>query len=466
MKESVKKLFRTFALINSTTYMEKSFKALLGTAILASFLFLPGQASAQKDSLKNEVSIGLESMIHGEICGGGLPRAAASTENKSAFVLGRTRLKVNFKRDGLEAYAALQNMAIWGAKGNQALNLYEGWVKLSSRHGFFAQAGRMALAYDDERIIGPNDFAAASLTHDVARLGYEGHGHKLHAILAWNQNGNNIYYGTYYDGGGQLYKTLQTLWYHYDVPGFPLGASLLFMNMGQQAGVDGKADNPARVEYQQMTGGYLKYHPKFFTLEGSYYRQTGQLVSEEKNSKPVDAWMASVKASVNPWERMGFVLGYDYLSGDDFIPVPYGGQFGLPRHAVEKGFTPLYGSRNQFYGLLDFFYESSYSHGFTPGLQNAFLGISGTPLPELSCSATYHYLAVATKLTDLSSTLGHCIDLQASWKVAKDIRFVAGYSLMVGTETMARLKQEGSGNQAHWGWFSLVVTPSIFQSRW
>lgn len=447
--------------------MGKPFNTLLGTAILAaSCLLLPGKAFAQKDSLKNEVSIGLESLIHGEICGGGLPRIAQSTENKSAFLMGRTRLKLNFKRDGLQAHATLQNLAVWGAKDNQALKLYEGWVKLTSLHGFFAQAGRIALAYDDERIIGPNDFAAASLSHDVVRLGYEGHGHKLHAILGWNQNWSNIYYGTYYDDGSQLYKTLQTLWYHYDVPGFPLGASLLFMNIGQQAGKDGDTANPARVEYQQMAGGYLNFHPKYFTLEGSYYHQGGQMVFDDKKTGPIQAWMASVKASVNPWERLGFVLGYDYLSGDDFIPVLYGGQLGLPWHAVEKGFTPLYGSRNQFYGLLDFFYESAYSHGFTPGLQNTFVGISGKPLPTLSCSATYHYLAVATKLTDLSSTLGHCIDLQASWKVAKDIRFVMGYSLMVGTETMALLKQEGSENRAHWGWFSLVITPSIFQSRW
>ena len=429
-------------------------------------LLLGWTAKAQTDTLNNQLSLGLEFLSHGEICGGGLPRASASTENRSAFLFGRTRLKVDYERKGLQAHAVLQNKAVWGMKGNQALNLYEGWVKMTSRHGLFAQVGRVALSYDDERIIGTNDFATAALSHDVLLLGYEGHGHKVHAILAFNQNGENVYYGTYYNGGAQYYKTMQTLWYHFDVPKFPLGASLLFMNIGQQAGQEGNANNPVRVEYQQMMGGYLKYHPQFLTLEASYYRQAGQLVNETF-SKPIKAWMASVKVTANPWERLGLLAGYDYLSGDDYVPVVYGGRLGLPQHAVEGGFTPLYGSRNKFYGMMDYFYESAYINGFTPGLQNAFIGVSGSPLTSsLSCGITYHFLAVATHLEGLSRTLGHSIELQASYKFSKDIALAVGYTQMTGTETMARLKQEGSSNHAHWGWFSLIVSPSLFSTRW
>ena len=435
-------------------------------AIVATLLLWPGSAAAQTDSLKNKISLGLEFLTHGEICGGGLPRAAESKENLSAFLFGRARLKVDYERKGLQAHAVIQNSAVWGMTGNMNLGLYEGWVKMTSRHGLFAQVGRVALSYDDESIIGTNDFANAALSHDVLRAGYEGHGHKVHAILAFNQDGKNVYYGTYYASGAQLYKTMQTLWYHYDFAKFPLGGSLLFMNLGLQAGKEGDKNNPVRVEYQQVFGGYLKLHPQYFTLEGSYYRQAGQLVDDEKLSKPVKAWMASVKGTVTPISRLTFLLGYDYLSGDDFVPMTYGGQLGLPRHQVEGGFTPLYGSRHQFYGMLDYFYESAYINGFTPGLQNAFAGVSGEPFTNLSCSLTYHYLAVATPLADLSSTLGHSLELEAAYSFSKDIKLVAGYTFMMGTETMARLKQEGSGNRAHWGWFSLVVSPSLFSGRW
>ena len=467
---------------------------------------------AQTDSLRQEsrqLNLGISFLTHGEACGGGLPRSAdgsTPTEDRSSFLLGRFRLNVDYERlwerlrvgerssgmgngtpgmrqtggrggtpgmrPGLQAHAVIQNSAVWGMNGNQALKLYEGWVKMTARSGLFAQVGRVALAYDDERIIGPNDFATASLSHDVLRAGYEGCGHRAHVILAYNQTGDQVYSGTYYDNGAQLYKTMQTVWYHYDVPKFPLGASLLFMNIGQQAGIAGNAQNPPSTKYQQLFGGYVSTdlgrlfgkscRPKLVTLEGSYYRQTGKLVNDEKKPVRIKAWMASVKATVMPSDRYGLVLGYDYLSGDDYVPVVYGGTLGLPYHGVEGGFTPMYGSRTKFYGMMDYFYESAYTQGFTPGLQNAFLGLTGKPAPQLSCSATYHYLATATELSGLDRTLGHSIELQASYKFSGDISLAAGFTQMTGTETMDRLKQGNAGKRARWGWFSLIVSPSLF----
>ena len=416
-------------------------------------------------------------LTHGETCAGGLPKGAE--EDKSHFLLGRFRLIADYERQGLQAHATLQNTAVWGMAGNKTLGLYEGWVKMTARNGLFAQVGRMALAYDDERIIGPNDFASAALSHDVLRVGYEGKGHKVHAILGYNQNASNTWTGTYYENGAQYYKTMQTVWYHYDVPKFPLGVSLLFMNTGLQAGVnDPEAwdykTNPPRTEYQQMFGGYINCHPRHLTLETSYYRQTGKQVYADKNSMDIRAWMAGVKATVKPSDQYGFTLGYDYLSGDDYIPVTYGGTVGLTLQTVEKGFSPIYGSREKFYGIMDYFYESAYINGFTPGLQNAFVGVSAdldlsplsSTLSPLNLNATYHYLATATNLEKLNSTLGHSIELQASYRFAKDIALTANYTLMFGTETMNRLKQGTGSKTARWGWFSLVVSPSLFTTRW
>jgi hypothetical protein len=446
---------------------------------------MPQTGGAQSDSTQNTLSFDLHMLTHGETCAGGLPRGAA--EDKSHFLLGRFRLIADYQRQGLQAHAVLQNLAVWGMSGNKALNLYEGWVKMTARNGLFAQVGRIALAYDDERIIGLDDFASAALSHDVLRIGYEGHGHKVHGILGYNQNASNAWSGTYYVDGAQYYKTMQTVWYHYDVPKVPLGVSLLFMNTGLQAGypeVDQNKDpegynkyryNPAHTEYQQMFGGYVNFHPKHLTLEASYYRQTGKQV-DLKNMGSIDirAWMVGVKAAVNPTESYGFTMGYDYLSGDDYVPVTYGGNFGLPLKSVEGGFSPIYGSREKFYGIMDYFYESAYINGFTPGLQNAFVGVSGNlklsalnaKLSTLNLGVTYHYLATATKLDRLNSTLGHSIELRASYSFTKDISLTASYTLIKGTETMDRLKQGEGGKTARWGWFSLVVSPSLFTTKW
>lgn len=439
------------------------------TILATAALLLPwNRANAQKDSLKNQINLKLEVMAHGEICAGGLPRAAKSQEDHSSFLFGRTRITAEYLRKGLQVHATLQNLAVWGMKGSQALNLYEGWAKISSRQGLFAQVGRVVLSYDDERIIGANDMATAALSHDVVRLGYEGHGHKFHAILAYNQNSENVYSGTFYSGGAQAYKTMQTFWYHYDFSKIPLGASLLFMNMGLQAGsMDPTINVDPKVVFQQMMGTYINLHPKNFTLEASAYLQRGQTVVGDIKPYPIQAWMASVKANYTPTEKWGFVLGYDHLSGDDFVPVDYGGNpLGLPDHKIFKGFTPLYGSRTQFYGIMDYFYESAYSSGFTPGLQNAFVGVTSSPVKPLSCGLTYHYLAVATHLDKLSPTLGHSLELNVSYTFTKDISLSIGYTFMSGTETMACLKREGASKQAHWGWFTLLITPNLFTARW
>lgn len=431
-------------------------------------------AKAKPDSLKvNNLNIDLNFLTHGEICAGGLPRDDVKDEEQvgkggtSAFLLGRVRLILGYQRQWLEARLVTQNTAVWGMSNNMAMNLYEGWVKAKAPFGLFGQVGRIALSYDDERIIGANDFATASLSHDVLRFGYEGHGHQAHIILAFNQNGNNVYSGNYYVGGAQAYKSMQTVWYHYDIPKFPLGFSLLFMNMGLQAGLVGEPNNPPRVEYQQIFGGYIKSTPKYFSIEASYYRQRGKIVvSDHLVPKPIDAWMASAKITGKPIDQLGITLGYDYLSGDDFVPVLYGGsRWGLPNHKVYKGFSPLYGSRTKFYGILDFFYESAYSHGFTPGLQNAYIGVSGQPFANFTCALNYHYLMVATQLANLSRTLGHSIDVQASYAFTKDISLNVSYSFMLGTETMRLLKDRSDTGNGHWAWFSLVVSPTLFKTK-
>ena len=417
----------------------------------------------------NELSIGMQFMTHGEVRGGGLPRPANENEtvdSSANFLFGRTRLTVNYRNSTIETRAVIQNSAVWGMKGNQSLGLYEGWAKVNAGHGFFAQMGRVALAYDDERIIGTNDFATAALSHDILRLGYEGHGHKLHAILAYNQNASNILSGTYYVNGAQYYKTMQTFWYHFGFPEFPLGFSALCMNIGMQAGEPDDVYNPPCTKYHRTFGGYMNFHPGFLTLEGSYYRQSGSQVNNYNMPVKIDAWMASAKLTVKPSDRYSFELGYDYLSGDDYVPVIRPGALGMVRHDLLRGFTPVYGSRTKFYGLMDYFYESAYINGFTPGLQNAFIGVNCKPVAKLSCGVSYHYLAVATDLDKLGRTLGHDIDLQASYRFTDNISIMAGYTQMSGTETMDRLKQATGDKRANWGWFSLVISPQLFIEKW
>ena len=417
---------------------------------------------------KNEFSIDLQFLGRGESRYGGMPSAPVEDEEegenvevpKSNFLLSRTRLPINFKRDWLEARVTPQHSGVWGQAGKGGFNLHEAWVKMATYSGMFAQVGRVALNYDDERIIGSDDWAMAPSSHDVLRLGYEGHGHKAHIILAYNQNANVMETGgSYYVNGGQPYKTMQTAWYHYDMPRLPLGASLLFMNIGMQSELNDKLD---KTWFQHLAGTYVSFQPKHWKAEASYYNQFGK----NEHGVKIQAWMASGKVTYMLSPKFNFTAGYDYLSGDKYFAVPTGHNIGMVHHDVIRGFSTVYGSHHKFYGAMDFFYVSAYHHGFTPGLQNAYLGATYSPLKNLMINGSYHYFATATDLDDMDKTLGHEIEFQTGYAISRDVSVAAGASFMWGGETMKRLKRSSSKNSLRWGYITLVVNPRIFTTKW
>ena len=348
-----------------------------------------------------------------------------------------------------DLHLTLQHTTIWGQGGG--LKIYEGWGKLSGENGLFLQVGRQALSYDDERIIGMNDWAMASQSHDVVRAGYEHGIHKLHLAAAYNQDGDvEETGGSFYDAanGNQVYKTMLLGWYHIQPKNFPASLSLLFMNVGMQAGTQGVDEHN---EYQQFYGGYVKFEKPWLTLEGSYYRQDGH----EEHGLPIDAWMASVKADWRPTKIAGATAGYDYLSGDEYFNVPPSGTLGMTQHKVIRGFNPIWGSHHKFYGAMDFFYVTTYVNGFTPGLQNLYATLELHPWERLNLSLGYHYYAIATNLANMDRTLGHDFEFSADFSISKEVVLAAGFSYMIGGETMDKLKRSTNDSQLTWAWIDL-----------
>ena len=176
--------------------------------------------------------------------------------------------------------------------------------------------------------------------------------------------------------------------------------------------------------------------------------------------------MASVKANLQVSKQVKTEVGYDYLSGDPYFAVPSKGHIGITRHEVIKGFNPIYGSHHKFYGMMDFFYVMTYFNGFTPGLQNLYAGADYAPIDRLNLKMRYHYMSMATKLSEMDKTLGHDLDIEASYQIAKDTRLSLGFSYMIGTESMEKLKRAEKDNNLKWAWFSLLVSPHLFSTRW
>ena len=415
---------------------------------LAALLGLPFSGAAQ------EFSVDVNLRTRGEVRAGGLPEGEGE-KSVAAFLSERTRLPLQYSRPHLDIRVVGQHSGVWGQAGGGAFSLYEAWVQVKADMGLFAKIGRQELSYDNGRIIGSDDWAMAVASHDILKLGYEGHGHKAHLLLGFNQNAENVTGGTYYVNGGQHYKSMQTLWYHYDIPRTSLGASLLFMNVGTQN------EETRSTEYQQLAGTYLLWQPERWMAEASYYYQFGKT----DTGMPISAWMAAAKVQFKPWTTAKFTAGYDYLSGDEFYYVRSAGSIGLVRHEVLRGFYTLYGSHHQFYGAMDFFYMSAFTDGFTPGLQNAFLGANYYPIPQLDLSLTAHYLAITAPLQNVNPTLGAELEFAAAWTPRPDIELSFGYTFMQGTETMELLKRSTDKKRLHWVYLQLVVKPRLFTTR-
>lgn len=422
-------------------------------------LFSSSLAFAQEAD--NTFTLDAQVVTRGELRVGGFKEDFIEHEHEpmSHFAIGKYRITADYERSGLQIRFSPQFSGIWG-QSSSALSLYEGWAQLQSKKGLFVKIGRQQLNYDDGRIIGNNDWTMTAPTHDVLKLGYDGSNHHIHLMAAYNQNAENMDGGySYYSGGNQPYKTMQTLWYHYDTPKKMFGVSLLGMNIGMQ---NEDIQTPVTY-YQQLVGTYMVVRPKNWSIEGAFYYQMGK----EEHGMPMDAFMGSVKTCVVPSEKYNLFAGYDYLSGDRYFNVPPTGGLGLVFHDKVRGFNAIFGSHHQFYGAMDFFYMSNYYGGFTPGLQNLYLGCKVNPYKGLSVNAEYHYFAIATNLDFVNTkSLGHEAVLEASYSFPKNVMILAGYSYMRGTETMELLRQVSDKRQLHWGWVMLTFNPRIFTSTW
>lgn len=417
-------------------------------------------ASGAAAQTVNTFSAGLDHLTRGELRKGGLSADEESPASLAAFILGRTRLNLDYARPTLSARLSVQHAGTWGSMDAGSVRVFEAWTQLRSEKGYFLKLGRQNLSYDDQRIFGNDDWAMTALSHDVIKAGYEGHGHKLHLILGFNQNPENMGGGSYFSGGLQPYKAMETVWYHWDVPRTPLGASLLFMNACMQGGTKGEDE---ANHQQQIFGTFLSFKPKGFSAEGALYWQRG----EDEGGIPISAWMGSIKTVFTLGENgSSLYAGYDFMSGDENFATPSQGHIGLTRHEVIRGFNSLYGSHHKFFGAMDFFYVTTFVGGFTPGLQNLYAGGSWKPVKGLTFDASYHFLATAAKLRNADRPLGHEVEFSAGYSLARDIRLNAGYSFMYGTETMEVLKRSSENRRLHWGWIMLTVTPSIFSSKW
>ena len=363
---------------------------------------------------------------------------------KPAFYINeRARIGVGYQYGILELKAAVQHTGIWGQSdinaglGNVAIN--EAWAKLKSKNGWFLQLGRQQLVYDDERILGGLDWHVSGNWHDALKMGYESKAHKIHAIAAFNQARANVK-GGYYDGP-MPYKFLGGAWYHFQADQTPFGLSLIFLDLGWEAGT---AAVDAGTNHMQTLGTDITFKPSGFDFHAAAYYQMGKNIA----GTPVSAWMASAKAGYQLNRTWGMNLGYDYRSGHD-------------GSSTSKAFDQLFGTHHKFYGFMDYFLRT-----VSLGLQDVQAGVICKASQKASLLLNYHYFATAQPAANGKKGLGHEIDLQATISIMKNVTLMAGYSTMLGTETMDLVKGGSHKAWQDWLWIQLNINPRVFFTKW
>ena len=423
----------------------------LMTFILGLLICSPGFAQENKD---NEFAIGAQLRSRAEYRDGALsPHPDGS--DPAAFINYRARLSMDYKRDKLALGFSAQQVGVFGQyaqvdKGGRMM-MNEAWANFTPGGGFFLKLGRQILSYDDDRILGSLDWNVAGRSHDAIKFGFENKQNKFHAIFAFNQN-DEYPTGNFYAGGGQPYKTMQTLWYQY-LASSKFNFSLLAMNLGLQSGTATESS----VKSMQTFGANLSYQPLTpLQLYGTFYLQSGKTVADQSISAFM--WALNASYSVNPAFKI--MAASDYLSGNDGKDA---GKY--------KAFNPLYGTHHKFYGTMDYFYASNFINGLNPGLWDNQLGASYKVAPKVTLALNYHHFSINTDMNDaagekLSKALGSEWDFQVTWNVMKDVGFTGGYSNMFGNDTMKAVKGGEPSKSQQWMWVSLNINPKVLITKW
>ncbi len=393
-----------------------------------------------------KVNIDLQMRARSEVRDGALiPKAKGN--DIAAFVNNRTRLNVDYSQSFLKMGLSLQHVGVWGddkqVHKNADMGVHEAWAQMNFAEHFFVKLGRQTISYDDQRILGALNWHVAGRHHDALKLGYANKQHKLHLILAYNQNKENVH-GNWYDATiGQPYKSMQTLWYNVSV-GSASKLSFLFMNLGVQGANE--------THFMQTAGTYMNISitPKFSTQLSGYYQ-----FGENTAKKTLKAYMLSAVLAYKITPKVAFKVGSDYLSGNTTDTTQV------------QAFNPLYGTHHKFYGHMDYFFVSPFAGGLHPGLWDTYIGLNTSFNPKLSAGLVYHYFQFTGDVfnaagEDIDKGLASEIDFNIKYKLHKDITLVGGLSCALLSESMDIVKGGDHNEFQSWGWISINIAPRIF----
>ncbi len=377
----------------------------------------------------------------------------------AAFVSQRTRLNAIYQDKLFRVGLVIQDVRVWGdvpQLNNSDVfgpSIHEAWGEAFLSDKVSIKVGRQEIAYDDHRIFGTVGWAQQARSHDAALLKYTpSDKHRIDVGLAYNNNGESLFNENYTVNS---YKRFGYIWYHGTFN--KVGISFLALNNGMTYMADSLEQKTA---CSQTFGPRITYKNNKLSLDGAFYAQTGK----NKSNRDVSALYFSANLSYDLSEKFTFGLGGEYLSGTSSIDQNDASK-------KDKSFTPLYGTNHKFNGWMDYFYVGSYNG--SNGLIDVYMPLS-LKIKKLTFKMIPHYFMAAATIStiqedgsqkDYSDGLGVEIDYSMTYTASKSMNLSAGYSQMLGTESLQVIKGGNYENNNNWAWVMVTFKPTFFKSN-
>ncbi|MDO8366229.1 MAG: alginate export family protein [Saprospiraceae bacterium] len=373
------------------------------------------------------------------------------------FISQRTRLNAAFSNEKIKVGISLQDVRVWGDEPQSSdiasFGLYEGWAEVGFGKNAAFKVGRQELVYDDQRLFGNDDWLGQGRSHDAAVLKLKIKKDALHLGAAFNQTDASQF--GHSDPIGN-YTTLGWLWYNRKFNQEKFELSFYAVSDGFAAD---SSLNSSKLRFQGTVGPSLQFRSGKLKAKTALFGQFGKDAFDKK----IAAFFAAASLEYAITEKYSASIGYEYVSGNNLVSTP----------AEETHqFNTLYGTNHKFYGYMDYFLNLP-KDTKGGGLQDAFVKFMYNPSTRTDLALDVHYFLLANKvksekngLTDLP--LGTELDLTATHQVNKYTKAQFGFSVMLGQDALETLDKVPGGLASEigtWGYFMLIVNPSLFKSE-
>lgn len=363
----------------------------------------------------------------------------------AVFVSQRTRLGVSYRAEPRARFTiVVQDVRTWGDELSTAdasadnIDVHIANVELTPRESITIQVGRQEYSYDEDRILGPTDWRQHGRVHDAVRLKLHSGHTDVHVAVSHHEQGEPTSSASYFNTDN--YEDMLLLWGSTQSGGLHASALALYDSY----------DRTYRILIQDRwtLGGRLELKGIPFSgrVEGYYQMGRHKTFTQQgygdwtRIQRDLGAYLAALSLTLAS-ERRSFTLWYDYLSGDKDANDGDYGVFDVP-----------YGSNHKSYGWADLFIrmpEDTKDHG----LQDLAAKSQFREVGPLTIDCHLHYFALSQDDDQGKRGLGFEADVMATAVIMPNVKLQAGYSLVLPSDALKRLK--GGSDDGHWFWTML-----------